>query len=64
MSATFRRDVALANASVGPTRRTGVLVSQLVPVERLLMTHHETGAMNARFREAEAVLLADPVATF
>lgn len=33
---------------------------QAVEPDRLLMTFIETRAMNERFREAEAVLLADP----
>ncbi len=33
---------------------------QSVPVERVFMTYLETSAMNDRFLEAEAVLLARP----
>lgn len=64
VSATFRRPIAESLAALGPTRRAGVLSSQRVPVDRLFMTYHETGAMNRHFREAEAVLLADPTALF
>jgi hypothetical protein len=33
-------------------------------LERVLMTFLETAAMNARFHEAEAILLGDPGSTF
>jgi hypothetical protein len=64
VSATFSHDIAAAQAAVGPTRRAGALLTQRVPVARLVMTHHETAAMNDRYREAEAVLLGDPAALF
>ncbi|HET6866786.1 MAG TPA: hypothetical protein VFH80_12785 [Solirubrobacteraceae bacterium] len=60
MSATLSREVATAHFDGGPTTRTAVLWRQAVPVTRLLMTFLETRAMNARFHEAEAVLIADP----
>jgi hypothetical protein len=41
-------------------RPTHVITRQKVPVERLFMTYLETGAMNDRFLEAEAVVLAQP----
>ena len=60
VSATFSRDVAEAHFSGGPTTRSSALWRQRLPLERLLMTFLETRAMNVRFREAEAVLIADP----
>ena len=64
VSATFRRVIADSLATLGPTRRAGILLSQRLPVGRLFMTHHETRAMNLHFGEAEAVLLADADALF
>lgn len=60
VSATFHRPIAEAQAALGPHRSAGVLLSQRVEVERLLMTYHETSAMNEPFKEAEAVVLASP----
>lgn len=60
VSATFSTDVAQSHFRGGPTTRVAVLWRQRVPVERVLMTFLETQAMNQRFHEAEAVLLADP----
>ena len=34
---------------------------QLTPAERLLMTFLETPAMSRQFKEAEAVLIGDPL---
>jgi hypothetical protein len=60
VSATFSRDVAAAHFEGGTTTQTAVLWRQRVPVARLLMTFLETREMNRRFKEAEAVLIADP----
>jgi hypothetical protein len=60
ISATFSREVADSHFQGGPATRVAVLWRQRVPVERALMTFLETQAMNQRFHEAEAVLLADP----
>ncbi len=60
VSATFSREVAESLFVGGEDTTVAVLMRQLVPVERLFMTYAETEAMNRRFREAEAVLLADP----
>jgi hypothetical protein len=60
VSATLSRDVATAHFDGGPTTQTAVLWRQDVPVTRLFMTFLETREMNARFHEAEAVLIADP----
>jgi hypothetical protein len=57
VSATFSRDVASANASVGGPVSKGELLRQALPVERLFMTFVEARAMNERFCEAEAVLV-------
>ena len=64
VSTTFSLDIATSQSALGPNRTSGVLMHQRVSVDRLLMTHHETGAMNDRFHEAEAVVLADPTALF
>ncbi len=60
VSATFSAEVAGAHFRGGPTTRAAVQWRQDVAIERALMTFLETTAMNARFHEAEAVLLADP----
>jgi hypothetical protein len=60
VSATFSSEVARAHFDGGPTTQTAAMWRQRVPVGRLLMTFMETRAMNDRFREAEAVLVADP----
>jgi hypothetical protein len=59
ISATFSRAVADAHFEGGAATTVAVLWRQVVGLERLLMTFLETRAMNARFREAEAVLLVD-----
>lgn len=60
VSATFDPAVAEAHFGGGPTTVAAALYRQAVPVERLLMTHRETAAMNRQFRESEAILLGDP----
>jgi hypothetical protein len=57
VSATFSPEVANAHFEGGTT---AVIWRQEVPIERILMTFLETAAMNARFLEAEALLLGDP----
>ena len=64
VSATFHRPIAEAQAALGPHRSAGVLISQRVSIDRLVMTFHETAAMNRSFREAEAVVLAAPTTVF
>jgi hypothetical protein len=44
----------------GPATRVAALYRQDVSIERLFMSYVETAAMNRRFQEAEALLLADP----
>jgi hypothetical protein len=61
VSATLSREVATAHFEGGATTQTAVLWRQEVPVTRLLMTFLETREMNARFHEAEAVVIADPL---
>jgi hypothetical protein len=58
VSATFSRDVAEAHFSGGPTTAAAALFRLATPVERVVMTFLETRAMNRRFKEVEAVLLA------
>ena len=64
VSATFSLEVALSLFGGPADRESAALYRHRVPVERALMTFLETAAMNRRFREAEAVLLADPAALF
>jgi hypothetical protein len=59
ISGTFSRRVAEALFGRDPSR-TVALFRQSVPLERLFMTYLETAALNHPFREAEAVLIADP----
>jgi hypothetical protein len=60
VSATFAREVAEAHFVGGPRTQVAVMWRQRVAPERLFMTFLETAAMNARYREAEAILIADP----
>jgi hypothetical protein len=60
ISATFSRAVAEAHFDGGPTTRAAVLWRQTITTDRMLMSFLETEAMNDRFHEAEAILLADP----
>lgn len=56
-------DPAIAMELYAPSTnlpRTGALYRQAVPVSRLFMTYQETAALNARYQEAEAVLLVEP----
>jgi hypothetical protein len=60
ISATFSREVATEHFEGGPTSQTSALWRQRVPLARLFMTFLETPELNGRFKEAEAVLIADP----
>jgi hypothetical protein len=60
ISTTFSREVAEAHFEGGSTTRAAILWRQKMPTERMLMSFLETKAMNERFHEAEAILLADP----
>jgi hypothetical protein len=51
VSATFHRPIAEAQAELGLHRSAGVLFSQRVHVERLVMTYFETAAMNTPFQK-------------
>jgi hypothetical protein len=59
VSSSFSDEVARSHFMNAGADSTGVLLRQAVPVGRLFMTYLETEAMNAQFREAEAVLLRD-----
>lgn len=59
VSTSFDEAVARSHFET-PGRPTRVVTCQKVPVERLFMTYLETAAMNERFLEAEAVVLAQP----
>ena len=60
VSATFSIEVAMSLFGPAWDGRSARLDRQTVPIERLFMTYLETGAMNRQFREAEAMLIADP----
>jgi hypothetical protein len=60
VSATFSLEVAQEHFLGGSDTRTAVLWRRRVAIDRLLMTFVETRALNDRFKEAEAVLLAEP----
>lgn len=57
-SATFSRSLAQEHFDA-VSGGNGALLRQQVPVERLLLTYFETRAMNAPFREAEALLIVN-----
>jgi hypothetical protein len=59
-SATFSLEVAMSLFGSATDGGSARLDRRVVPVERVFMTYLETGAMNRRFREAEALLLEDP----
>ena len=58
LATTFSREVAMAHFDSDTD--AALLARQRVPVSRLFMTFLETLAMNDRYHEAEAVLIADP----
>jgi hypothetical protein len=58
VAASFSRAVATAHFD-SPTD-VALLARQPVPVARLFMTFLETSHMSERYREAEAVLIAEP----
>jgi hypothetical protein len=57
VSTSFAEAVSRSHYQAGGPGRTRVLVSRVVPVDRLFMTYLETAAMNDRFHEAEAVVI-------
>jgi hypothetical protein len=57
VSGTFSLEVATDHFRGGPTTSTAAILRQPLPRQRLLMTFLETPAMNAPFKEAEAVLI-------
>ena len=60
VSASFSADVALAHFHAGTPTSSAALHRQPLLLPRLVMTFVETPAMNNQFREAEAILVADP----
>jgi hypothetical protein len=60
VSASFRMDIVQEMSGWADPKRTVAIYRQAVPIERVLMTYLETEAMNHPYREAEAVLVADP----
>ena len=60
VSASFRMDIVQEMSGWADPLRTVAIYRQAVPVDRLLMTYLETEAMNHPYREAEALLLAEP----
>ena len=60
VSASFRMDIVQEMSGWADPARTVAIYRQAVPIQRVLMTYLETEAMNHPYREAEAVLLADP----
>jgi hypothetical protein len=60
VSCTFSEPVAAAHFAGGPTTQMAVMWRQVVDPNRLLMTFLETVEMSDGFKEAEAVLIADP----
>lgn len=59
VSSTFSRKLAESWLDTDGSRFSVIMMRQPVPIERVFMTYLETAAMNRRFKEAEAVLLAD-----
>lgn len=57
VSGTFSLDVATDHFRGGPSTSTAAILRQPLPRQRLLMTFLETPAMNAPFKEAEAILI-------
>lgn len=60
VSASFSHEIAVHHFQAYGEQSHGALIRQRVPVDRLLMTYLETAAMNDPFKEAEAVLIAEP----
>ncbi len=58
--ATFSLEVAMSLFGPEWEGRSARIERQPVPATRVFMTYLETAAMNRRFHEAEAVLIADP----
>jgi hypothetical protein len=57
VSASFDPEVAKSCFVPHETRRSGLLIRQVIPIERIFMTYLETAQLNRQFLEAEAVLL-------
>jgi hypothetical protein len=61
VSTTFNLEVAMSHFNERHRAATGVLIRQSVPIRRLFMSFLETVQMNKWYKEAEAVLLYDPL---
>ena len=59
VSTSFSEVVARSLADAGDDAATTRLVKRDIPADRIFMSYLETRAMNDRYLEAEAVLLAD-----
>lgn len=60
ISATFSREVADEHFAGGANTQTAVIWRQQISRDRLFMTFLETAALNRQFKEAEAILIAEP----
>lgn len=60
VSTSFDVEVARSCTGEADPASRGVLFRQPIAVDRLFMTYQETAQLNARYQEAEAVLLYDP----
>ncbi len=60
VSSTFSRDVADAFFGYTQNEAPSVLYRQVVPIERLFMTHLETAEMNRQYQEVEAIVFFEP----
>lgn len=63
VSATFSRRVAEAHFAGGPATTFAVMYRRSISIHRLFLTFWETAALDAQYREAEAVLLRSPDAS-
>ena len=59
VSATLSEEVAKSHLAAGASRQQTTLMTRGLSLKRTFMTFLETEAMNAPFREAEAVVVAD-----
>ena len=59
ISSTFSLDVAMSHFNNRDPSSTGVLLRQLVPIERVFMSFLETAQLNQQYKEVEAVLRYD-----
>lgn len=59
ISATFSLEVAMSHFNDRDRALTGILLRQIVPIERIFMSFLETAQMNQHYKEMEAILLHD-----